>query len=121
MHAVLGGSEKCIAANPSDSALIATTEGEGPAIEAVACKRHSEGLPGLAVQWGPIGDAGYLARETQVSEMLSKQLGGAHLTAAEALDTLPAMLASGAPVVLPTSRSSISCTCVAPGALYASP
>lgn len=69
------------------------------AIEAVACKRHSEGLPGLAVQWGPIGDAGYLARETQVSEMLSKQLGGAHLTAAEALDTLPAMLASGAPVV----------------------
>ncbi|WP_420138945.1 SDR family NAD(P)-dependent oxidoreductase [Sphingomonas sp.] len=69
------------------------------AIEAVARKRQLEGLPALAVQWGPIGDAGYLARETQVSEMLSKQLGGAHLTAAEALDTLPVMIASGAPVI----------------------
>ncbi len=69
------------------------------AIEAVAERRHAEGLPALAVQWGPIGDAGYLARETQVSEMLSRQLGSAHLTAAEALDTLPAMLATGAPVI----------------------
>ena len=68
------------------------------AIEAVAVKRHAAGLPGLAVQWGPIGDAGYLARETQVSDMLSRQLGSAHLTAQDALDTLPALLAANVPV-----------------------
>ncbi|WP_420142776.1 SDR family NAD(P)-dependent oxidoreductase [Sphingomonas sp.] len=68
------------------------------AIEAVAERRHAEGLPALAVQWGPIGDAGYLARETQVSEMLTKQLGGAHLSAQEALDRIPALLAAQVPV-----------------------
>jgi acyl carrier protein len=52
----------------------------------------------LAEQWGPIGDAGYLARETQVSDMLARQLGGAHLTAQDALDTLPALLAADVPV-----------------------
>ena len=69
------------------------------AIEAIARRRHAEGLPGLAVQWGPIGDAGYLAREAQVSDMLSRQLGSAHLSAQEALDTLPTLLATGAPVI----------------------
>jgi acyl transferase domain-containing protein/NADPH:quinone reductase-like Zn-dependent oxidoreductase/acyl carrier protein len=68
------------------------------AIEALAERRHAEGLPALAVQWGPIGDAGYLARETQVSEMLARQLGGAHLSAAEALETIPHLLAAGIPV-----------------------
>jgi len=68
------------------------------AIEAIAERRHAAGLPALAVQWGPIGDAGYLARETQVSDMLARQLGSAHLTAQEALDTLPALLAAGIPV-----------------------
>ena len=47
---------------------------------------------------GPIGDAGYLMRETQVSDMLARQLGGAHLSAQQALDTLPALLAAGIPV-----------------------
>jgi len=69
------------------------------AIEAIARRRHAQGLPALAVQWGPIGDAGYLARETQVSDMLARQLGSAHLSAEEALDTLPSILATGAPVV----------------------
>lgn len=68
------------------------------AIEAVATRRHAAGLPGLAVQWGPIGDAGYLARESQVSDMLSRQLGSAHLSAQEALETLPALLAANIPV-----------------------
>ncbi|MDO6413649.1 type I polyketide synthase [Sphingomonas sp. BIUV-7] len=68
------------------------------AIEALAERRHAEGLPALAIQWGPIGDAGYLARELQVSEMLTKQLGGAHLSAQEALNRIPTLLASGIPV-----------------------
>ncbi|WP_174274978.1 type I polyketide synthase [Sphingomonas bacterium] len=68
------------------------------AIEAVAERRYAEGLHALAVQWGPIGNAGYLARETGVSDLLSRQLGSAHLTASQALDALPALLASGLPV-----------------------
>jgi acyl transferase domain-containing protein/NADPH:quinone reductase-like Zn-dependent oxidoreductase/acyl carrier protein len=80
--------------NPGQANYVAANA----AIEALAERRHAEGLPGLAVQWGPIGDAGYLARETQVSELLERQLGGAHLSAAEALDTIPALLAAGIPV-----------------------
>ncbi|NIJ09436.1 acyl transferase domain-containing protein/NADPH:quinone reductase-like Zn-dependent oxidoreductase/acyl carrier protein [Sphingomonas vulcanisoli] len=68
------------------------------AIEALAVRRHTEGLPALAVQWGPISDAGYLARETGVRDLLSRQLGSAHLTAKQALDALPTLLASGLPV-----------------------
>ena len=69
------------------------------AVEAVMEARHGAGLPGLAVQWGPIGDAGYLSREKGVAKMLSKQLGGRLLTAADALDALPALLAAGRAVV----------------------
>lgn len=68
------------------------------AIEAVAERRHAEGLPALAVQWGPIGDAGYLAREREVSDLLARQLGSAPLIAADALDMLPTLLAAGIPV-----------------------
>jgi acyl transferase domain-containing protein/NADPH:quinone reductase-like Zn-dependent oxidoreductase/acyl carrier protein len=77
--------------NPGQGNYVAANS----AIEAVAERRRALGLPALAVQWGPIGDAGYLARETQVSSVLARQLGNAHMTAAEALDTLPALLAAG--------------------------
>ena len=80
--------------NPGQANYVAANAG----IEAIAERRHAGGLPALAVQWGPIGDAGYLTRETQVSDLLERQLGGAHLSAAEALDTIPALLASGVPV-----------------------
>ena len=68
-------------------------------LEALAERRRAVGLPALAVQWGPIGDAGYLTRETRVSEMLAKMLGSSHLTAQQALDALPSLLASGLPVI----------------------
>jgi acyl transferase domain-containing protein/acyl carrier protein len=68
-------------------------------LEAVAERRHHQGLPALAVGWGPIGDTGTLSRVAAVSEALLKRLGSAHLRAAEALEALPALLASGVPVV----------------------
>jgi phthiocerol/phenolphthiocerol synthesis type-I polyketide synthase C len=77
--------------NPGQGNYVAANS----AIEAVAERRRAVGLPALAVQWGPIGDAGYLARETQVSTLLSRQLGNAHMTAAQALDALPTLLATG--------------------------
>ena len=69
------------------------------AAEAVIVARCRKGLPGLAVQWGPIGDAGYLTREGTVADLLSKRLGERLMTAAEALAGLPTLIASGLPVV----------------------
>ena len=81
--------------NPGQASYVAANA----ALEAIAERRHAEGLPALAVGWGPIGDAGYLARAPEVSEALARRLGTAHLKAQEALDVLPAMLASGCAVV----------------------
>jgi NADPH:quinone reductase-like Zn-dependent oxidoreductase/acyl carrier protein/NADP-dependent 3-hydroxy acid dehydrogenase YdfG len=79
-HFILFSSVTTPLGNPGQGNYVAANA----AIEALAERRHAEGLPALAVQWGPIGDAGYLARETQVSELLARQLGGAHLNAFEA-------------------------------------
>jgi len=68
------------------------------AMEALAGRRQAAGLPALAVLWGPIADAGYLARERRVSEMLAAVLGSTHLRAVQALDALPALLECGRPV-----------------------
>jgi acyl carrier protein len=69
------------------------------AVEAVVEQRHRDGLPGIAVRWGPIADAGYLAREQALAQLLSVALGGNMLRASEALDALPLMLATGLPVI----------------------
>jgi NADPH:quinone reductase-like Zn-dependent oxidoreductase/SAM-dependent methyltransferase/acyl carrier protein len=69
------------------------------ALEALARGRRAEGLPALAVAWGAISDAGYLAREEAARDALSRRLGAAPMTAREALDSLPALLASGEPVI----------------------
>ncbi len=68
------------------------------AMEAVAERRHRDGFPALAIQWGPIGDAGYLTRETGVAALLERRLGSANLTAEAALNALPELLRSGLPV-----------------------
>jgi acyl transferase domain-containing protein/NADPH:quinone reductase-like Zn-dependent oxidoreductase/acyl carrier protein/short-subunit dehydrogenase len=92
---VLFSSVTTVIGTPGQASYVAANR----TLEAVAERRHAEGLPALAVQWGPIADAGYLVRETRVSEMLAAMLGSAHLRAAQALEALPALLASGRPVV----------------------
>ncbi|WP_120007092.1 type I polyketide synthase [Teichococcus vastitatis] len=69
------------------------------ALEALARARHAEGLPALAVGWGPIADAGILLAQADTAETLARRLGVEAMAAAEALSALPAMLRSGAPVV----------------------
>lgn len=64
-------------------------------LESLARQRRAEGLPGLAVAWGAIGDAGYLARHAEVSESLSRRLGRQSLAAREALDGLERILQQG--------------------------
>jgi acyl transferase domain-containing protein/acyl carrier protein len=68
-------------------------------LEAVARRRHGEGRPALAIAWGPIEDAGYLAKRPDTRDALARRLGAKPLPAMVALDGLPAMLASGLPVV----------------------
>ena len=92
---VVFSSVTAVLGNPGQANYVAANA----AAEAVAERRHREGLPGLAVQWGPIGDAGYLARESGIADLLAKRLGERLLTARDALACLPALLASGLPVI----------------------
>ncbi|HXO00971.1 MAG TPA: SDR family NAD(P)-dependent oxidoreductase, partial [Stellaceae bacterium] len=69
------------------------------ALEALARQRHAEGRPALAIAWGPIADAGALAERPAEREALARRLGARPMTAARALAALPAMAASGLPVV----------------------
>jgi phthiocerol/phenolphthiocerol synthesis type-I polyketide synthase C len=80
---------------PGQASYVAANAG----LEALARRRHAEGLPGCAVAWGPIADAGYLARKQSVGDALARRLGAVPLTAASALDSLPALLASGQPMI----------------------
>jgi phthiocerol/phenolphthiocerol synthesis type-I polyketide synthase C len=69
------------------------------ALEALARRRRAEGRPALAIAWGPIEDAGYLAHRPEMRDALARRLGARPLPAAVALAGLPAMLASGLPAV----------------------
>jgi NADPH:quinone reductase-like Zn-dependent oxidoreductase/NAD(P)-dependent dehydrogenase (short-subunit alcohol dehydrogenase family)/acyl carrier protein/SAM-dependent methyltransferase len=69
------------------------------ALEALARRRQAEGQPALAVAWGPIADAGYLAERPDTRDALARRLGAKPTSAAEALAGLPAMIASGLPAV----------------------
>ena len=65
------------------------------ALEALARRRRAEGRPAVAVLWGPIADAGYLADRPETREGLARRLGARPIPAAQALAGLPAMIASG--------------------------
>lgn len=62
-------------------------------LEGLAARRRAEGLPGLAVAWGAISDAGYLARNAEVGDLLARKLGRHALSAREALDGLAVLMA----------------------------
>ena len=68
------------------------------ALEAIARRRVAAGRPALAVGWGPIADAGVLARDTATAETLERRTGVAPMPAQEALSALPALIGSGIPV-----------------------
>ncbi|MBR0678675.1 SDR family NAD(P)-dependent oxidoreductase, partial [Roseomonas alkaliterrae] len=57
--------------NPGQANYVAANA----AIEAIARRRHAEGRPALAVGWGPIADAGLLAREAATAEALERRTG----------------------------------------------
>lgn len=65
------------------------------AMEALVRTRRGQGLPGTALLWGPIGDAGYLTEHQQVLDTLEARTGGQAITTAQALDVLSRCLRSG--------------------------
>ncbi|WP_340110450.1 SDR family NAD(P)-dependent oxidoreductase [Pikeienuella sp. HZG-20] len=92
-HFIVYSSVTTLFGNPGQAAYVAANT----YLESLMAERRMQGEPGLAVGWGPIGDIGYLAREEKVRSQLSKRMGGALLSAADALKGLETILAAGAP------------------------
>jgi NADPH:quinone reductase-like Zn-dependent oxidoreductase/acyl carrier protein len=85
---VLFSSATTLVGNPGQANYVAANG----YLEGLAAKRRAEGLPALAVAWGAISDAGYLARNAEVGDKLARKLGRHALTAGEALDGLAALM-----------------------------
>ena len=88
---VLYSSATTVFGNPGQGAYVAANL----ALEALASRRASESLPATCVAWGPIGDAGYLARNQQIKDALGSRMGGRALESEEALETLGSLIAQG--------------------------
>jgi len=88
---VLFSSATTLIGNPGQANYVAANA----YIEGLARQRRAEGLPALAVAWGAISDAGYLARNKDVNEVLSTRLGRSSLSAEDALDGLDRLLTYG--------------------------
>jgi NADPH:quinone reductase-like Zn-dependent oxidoreductase/acyl carrier protein len=91
---LLFSSATTVFGNPGQANYVAANA----ALEALARRRVAGGRPALAVGWGPIADAGVLARDAATAETLERRTGVAPMPAQEALAALPALLASGAAV-----------------------
>ncbi len=63
-------------------------------LEGLARARRAAGKPGLAVGFGAIADTGFLARNAEVNEILSKRIGKTAMKARDALEQVERYMAS---------------------------
>ncbi|MEM9010794.1 MAG: SDR family NAD(P)-dependent oxidoreductase [Pseudomonadota bacterium] len=92
-HLILYSSVTTLFGNPGQAPYVAANA----YLEALAQKRRADGLPALAVAWGPIADVGVLERDEATRDLLHQRLGGRMLTAETALAHLGEVLLAGAP------------------------
>ncbi|WHA42592.1 type I polyketide synthase [Agrobacterium larrymoorei] len=78
---LLFSSATTMVGNPGQSNYVAANG----FLEGLARQRRAEGLPALAVGFGAIADTGFLARNTDVSDVLSQRIGKNALKARDAL------------------------------------
>ncbi len=81
---ILFSSATTLIGNPGQSSYVAANG----YLEGLARTRRKAGKPAMAVGWGAIGDVGFLARNGDVSDKLSRHLGEATIKAREGLDIL---------------------------------
>ncbi|GAC1331150.1 MAG: type I polyketide synthase [Beijerinckiaceae bacterium] len=81
---ILYSSATTLVGNPGQAAYVAANG----YLEGLARRRRKEGLPGLAVGWGAIEDAGILTRMNAVKESLSNRVGVTPIKARAALDAM---------------------------------
>jgi phthiocerol/phenolphthiocerol synthesis type-I polyketide synthase C len=89
---ILYSSATTLFGNPGQAAYVAANMG----LEALATERRALGLPATCIGWGPIADAGYLARNERVLDALVGRMGGAALKSEDALRALETLLGSSA-------------------------
>jgi NADPH:quinone reductase-like Zn-dependent oxidoreductase/acyl carrier protein/NADP-dependent 3-hydroxy acid dehydrogenase YdfG len=89
---ILYSSATTLFGNPGQGAYVAANLG----LEALADERRSLGLPVTCVGWGPIGDAGYLARNERTLNALVGRMGGEALKSDDLLTALEQLLAAPA-------------------------
>ncbi len=85
---VLFSSVTTLFGNPGQTAYVAANH----FLEAIAEQQRAAGQPAFCASFGPIADAGYLARHTPIRQGLETRLGGAALSTSETLDELEQML-----------------------------
>ena len=78
-------------------------------LESIVRDRNGEGLPGLAVQWGPIGDAGLVARDPALKGLLASR-GMDTISSDEAFARLEHELLAGRNGVIAVYRTTSSVT-----------
>lgn len=98
-HFVMYSSITTSIGNPGQANYVAANAG----LEGLAELRRHMGLPAVSIGWGPIGDTGYLTRNTAVMEGLEQRLGRTPLAADDALAELGVVLARNERVVSPAN------------------
>jgi NAD(P)-dependent dehydrogenase (short-subunit alcohol dehydrogenase family)/acyl carrier protein len=78
--------------NPGQGAYVAANA----YLQGLMRRRRAEGLPGLAVGWGAIGDVGVLSRDLDVAAKLERISGIVAMQSKEALSYLDILLSRGA-------------------------